>query len=397
MLEGNLKKEHQNGLNALAFATAASRLLLLALLILPVTLVEVVAQENRAPFLEPASRHELAEGQILDLVITPFDPDGVPPSLSLLNAPSGARLETVGGGSHRLIWAPTADQTGVSTIILVARDAVNPDLQASRRLEITVNGAGSQQGLATAAANSSTERIGFANSQALTNQQVVAGSTFSVSVQGISDNGVPALILREAPAGARFTDNRDGTRTFSWTPSSDRIGNHTVVIVARHPNDASLESEQRFQLEVLDSSAATPSATAVANEPRQSVIFNDHRPIIQPLADIVTRPGSAVILRVTPVDPDGTFATLLVDPLPAGASFNDNGDGTRTFFWQTTESDRGEHRFTFTALDGLDSSLSHSESLLVTVGAGPISRYRLVRQLRNVLWPGPQRGVLYLA
>jgi len=142
--------------------------------------------------------------------------------------------------------------------------------------------------------------------------------------------------------------------------------------VARHPNDASLESEKRFQLEVIASSAATQSATAVANVPRQSVVFTDGRPVIQPLADIVTRPGSAVIFRVTPVDPDGTFATLLVDPLPASASFEDNGDGSRTFFWQTSESDRGEHRITFTALDGLDSSLSHTESLLITVGAATI-------------------------
>ena len=116
MLEGNLKIEHQNRLNALTFAAAAGRLLLLALLILPVTLIEAIAQANRAPFLEPVSRHELSEGQILDLVITPFDPDGVPPSLSILNAPGGARLEDAGGGSHRLIWAPTADQIGVTAV-----------------------------------------------------------------------------------------------------------------------------------------------------------------------------------------------------------------------------------------------------------------------------------------
>ena len=67
-------------------------------------------------------------------------------------------------------------------------------------------------------------------------------------------------------------------------------------------------------------------------------VFNDNRPVIQPLADVFVVPGGAVIFRVTPIDPDGTPATLTVNPMPAGSTFNDNGDGTRTFFWQTRES-----------------------------------------------------------
>jgi len=354
------------------------RMLLLALLILPVAQVEVLAQVNRPPWLEPVSRHELSPGQILDLVITPFDPDGTPPVLSILNAPDGARLEDVGGGSGRLIWQPTADQAGDTAIILLARDAINPDLQASRRLEISVSRDSSQAALSaqrdlvsTVDRVDSTDRVGFANPQSLSNQQVVVGSTFSMSVKGVSDNGVPALILREAPAGSRFTDNRDGTRTFSWTPSGDRVGSHSVAIVARHPTDPSLESERRFQLEVL---AALPLAQAVAapNQLRRSAVFNDHRPVIQPLDDVAMVPGGAVIFRVTPIDPDGTLATLVVDPLPAGASFEDNGDGTRTFFWQTSETDSGDHLITFTALDGLDSSLSHSESVIISVGSAAV-------------------------
>ena len=371
MLESTIKNK-KNQINGLKVCAVVSRLLLFALLLMPVAVVEVLAQVNRAPWLEPVSRHELKPGQIFDLVITPFDPDGTPPSLSIVTAPDGVRLEDVGGGSGRLIWQPTAEQTGETVIVLVAKDAVNPDLQASRRLEISVSGGSSQQALvAEQSSTSNSNRVGFADPQSFSNQQVVAGSTFSMSVKGVSDNGVPALILREAPAGSRFTDNRDGTRTFSWTPSQDRVGTHTVAFVVRHPDVASLESEQRFQLEVLASSAVQPASTQ-ANLPRQIASFNDHRPVIQPLSDVVMAPGGAVIFRVTPVDPDGTFATLVVDPLPAGASFEDNGDGTRTFFWQTSENDRGEHRITFTAIDGLDPGLSHSESLLITVGTAAI-------------------------
>ena len=67
---------------------------------------ELLAQQNRAPFLEPVTRHELVIGEILDLVVRPFDPDGVVPSLNLLEAPSGTTLTDAGNGARRLQWRP---------------------------------------------------------------------------------------------------------------------------------------------------------------------------------------------------------------------------------------------------------------------------------------------------
>ena len=57
-----------------------------------------------------------------------------------------------------------------------------------------------------------------------------------------------------------------------------------------------------------------------------------------------------------------------VDRLPRGARFDANADGSRTFYWPTSDRDHGEHRFRFTATDPTDPSLRDSADVLVIVG-----------------------------
>jgi len=327
---------------------------------------ELLAQENRAPFLEPVTRHELVIGEILDLVVRPFDPDGVAPSLNLLDAPAGTTLSDAGNGSRRLQWRPNSSQTGTTVILLQAVDGADPSLTTNGRHEVTVRDASGATAAVTTPANPTSvgsDRLRFDPQTPLSDRSVNVGETLSVVVRALSDNGVPGLVLRSGPAGSRFTDNRDGTRTFSWTPSAGEQGDHQVVIEARHPSEPGLRLTQQFSISV----GGQPTVNL---SPEPVRVFSDNRPVIQPLADISVVPGGAVIFRVTPIDPDGTPATLTVDPMPAGSTFNDNGDGTRTFFWQTRESDRGQLRLTFTATDGNDPSLADSESLLITIGDG---------------------------
>ena len=338
---------------------------------------ELLAQQNRAPFLEPVTRHELVIGEILDLVVRPFDPDGVVPSLNLLEAPSGTTLTDAGNGARRLQWRPDSSQTGNTVIVLQAVDGADPSLRANQRLEITVRAASSGSAalvpsqtqpvagfVATPGAGS--DRLRFDPQTPLSDRSVNVGETLSVVVRAFSDNGVPGLALRSAPAGSRFTDNGDGTRTFSWTPSGGEQGVRQVVIEAQHPSDGSLRLTQEFSINI--GGPATLNLSPQPSSPGPVAVFSDNRPVIQPLADVSVAAGGAVIFRVTPIDPDGTPATLTVDPMPEGSTFNDNRDGTRTFFWQTRDSDSGQHRLTFTAVDGNDPSLSHSESLLINVG-----------------------------
>jgi len=322
---------------------------------------ELLAQENRSPFLEPVTRHELVIGELLDVVVRPFDPDGVVPSLNLLDAPAGTTLSDAGNGARRLQWRPNSSQTGTSVILLQAVDGVDSSLTANGRHEVTVRNASAAVAAPAGQTSVNSDRLRFDPQAPLSDRSVNVGETLSVVVRAFSDNGVPGLVLRSGPAGSRLTDNRDGTRTFSWTPSAGVQGDHQVVIEARHPSEPDLRLTQQFSISV----GGQPTVN-LSPEPER--VFNDNRPVIQPLVDVSVVPGGAVIFRVTPIDPDGTPATLIVQPMPAGATFNDNGDGTRTFFWQTRESDSGQFRLTFTATDGNDPSLSDSESVLINIG-----------------------------
>jgi len=188
-------------------------------------------------------------------------------------------------------------------------------------------------------------------------------------VSARSNTGVPAILLKNAPGGATLTDNGDGTRTFRWDSAGKVAGSYPVTFEARHPTDTTQIIARSFTIQLAATSVAAVAASSDAQTPVFSPPPSGFRgPVVQPLADQFVDAGGAVIFRVTPIDPDGTLATLLVNPLPAGATFDDNRDGTRTFFWQTSQSDIGTHRITFTAIDEADASLQHSESLLITVG-----------------------------
>lgn len=363
---------------------------LLLLLLLGLSLH--ASAQNRAPWLEPVSRHTLSPGQALDIFITPYDPDGDTASLEIINAPIGASLSDVGNGTHHLLWRPTASQSGDTAILLRARDAVDASITTTRRLEISVTVDGGDSialQIGATGGNAPIQNQSFARQTHLvanlsTGQRLNlpevddvsagVGETVELRITPVSDGGVPAFYIVTGPAGASLDDNRDGSRTFRWNSQGRSTGSYPVTLQVQHPSDSGLRMSQQFninvQASVQQALAAGDAQPASAIATATPASFNDGRPVIQPLADQFIEPGGAVIFRVTPIDPDGTPAILVVNPLPASATFDDNNDGTRTFFWQTSEADRGAHQITFTATDGLNPGLQHSESLLITVGSG---------------------------
>ncbi len=332
---------------------------------------------NRAPFIDPVSSHTLNLGQALDIFITPFDPDGDIASLSLVNAPTGATLSDAGNGTRRLTWHPTASQLGNSVIILRATDARDASLTATQRVEVSVRDVGTSIATVQLSPGPSNQN-GDVLAADLNGQRLVLPQVDDVSIsnnESVSlriapraDTGVPAFYMVSGPSGASLDDNGDGSRTFRWNSSGRAAGGYPVTLEAQHPVDGSVRRSINFNINV-GAQQQTPTAATVLAEATPVASFNDGRPVIQPLADVVVAPGGAVIFRVTPIDPDGTPAALVADPMPANSTFEDNGDGTRTFFWQTREADRGEHVITFTASDGLNSALQHTESILITVGS----------------------------
>lgn len=87
-------------------------------------------------------------------------------------------------------------------------------------------------------------------------------------------------------------------------------------------------------------------------------------PVVQAIADRTTSEGIQVGFLVEASDPNGQPVALSASPLPVGAAFVDNGDGTATLNWTPAVGQAGAYTITFTATDGF---LSASRSPTITV------------------------------
>ncbi len=76
------------------------------------------------------------------------------------------------------------------------------------------------------------------------------------------------------------------------------------------------------------------------------------KPVIQFITDKSVIETQQVSFLVEASDPNLTIPTILATPLPVGAEFIDNGDGTGIFDWTPVVGQKGIYYITFTASDG---------------------------------------------
>lgn len=90
-------------------------------------------------------------------------------------------------------------------------------------------------------------------------------------------------------------------------------------------------------------------------------------PLVNPLTEQYVAPGETLSVRISGWDPDGGVPGLYIENMPAGASFDDNGDGTRTFVWTPEYEDIGFLAFTVVATDAQADGSANTSELYVTV------------------------------
>ncbi len=91
---------------------------------------------------------------------------------------------------------------------------------------------------------------------------------------------------------------------------------------------------------------------------------NPQAPVLQLVADRVVVEGEAVGFLVQASDPNGTVPGLSAAPLPVGAKFTDQKNGSGVFDWKTAVGQAGRYEITFTATDG---KLSATRRAAITV------------------------------
>jgi Leucine-rich repeat (LRR) protein len=174
---------------------------------------------------------------------------------------------------------------------------------------------------------------------------------FSVGQQGtftILTTGYPlAEINKEGvlPAGIVFEDQEDGTATLTGTPQVGSGGSYVLTITAS--NGVTPNAVQSFTLTVTETLTITSNNSA---------------------AFFVGQPGSFTITTVGFPSAELTYE----GDLPAGISFEDQGNGSATLTGTPVSGSGGTYPLTLTASNGVDAdatqifTLTISEALSIT-------------------------------
>ncbi|MBD3401735.1 tandem-95 repeat protein, partial [candidate division GN15 bacterium] len=290
------------------------------------TIAEItVNQVNLPPVLDPIGSQSGTEGSTLSFPVTASDPDGTFPSLSAAPLPANATLTDNGDGTGLFEFTPDFNQSGVYNITFTATDDSSATDQEV--VQITITEAGNQPPVL--------DPIG---PQAVDENVLL---TFPVSATD-PDGTIQSITATNLPTGATFTDNGDGTGLFEWTPDFTQQGTYNVLITATD-NLFGTDAEQ---------------VTITVNQVNLP-------PTLDPIGAQTVAEGGNLNFTVTASDPDDNIASLTATPLPANATFVDNGDGTGTFDFSPDFTQAGTYDVTFAVTD--DTGEVASELVTITV------------------------------
>ncbi len=93
----------------------------------------------------------------------------------------------------------------------------------------------------------------------------------------------------------------------------------------------------------------------------------NHAPVISQIEDKSVDENSGLVLDIITSDEDGTSPELKALNLPENSSFTDNGDGSGLFEFNPNFDQAGEYSVNFIAIDEVDSRLSDSLEITITV------------------------------
>ncbi|MDY6865631.1 MAG: Ig-like domain-containing protein, partial [Halobacteriota archaeon] len=174
-------------------------------------------------------------------------------------------------------------------------------------------------------------------------------SVFTSSVTSGGSDGDKMIALTNTQYPDYITTTED-------TPIID-----VTLTVIGAPGSSTTLDLQNVMLADTDYLSFSPSSV---NDGEVSV---NRPPELDAIGDKSVNEGVLLAFTVTASDPDGDTVTLDASPLPlpTGATFTDNGDGTGDFSWTPGFGQSGSYPVTFTASDG---SLTDDEEITISVG-----------------------------
>ena len=325
-----------------------------------------------AALLPELGERRVAPGARLELPVVAGEPDA---SVYVERSPLGAELVADGPGRWTLLWEVPSRISERTVIRLGAVDRSDRARRESRELVLVRDdGTSAPVDAPVGAAAAATDPLLIPEIPPLT---LVAGRSWglTVPVRGAADPS-PILELRGAPAGLSASPAGGGRYALRWRPGPSVTGTWTVELVAVDPADPERRARRRLELRVRPAVVEVPAATrepglapAPGADPGPGPdpgLGPVAAPELAELTNYVVNAGQDVAFTVDTLGAD--LATVQIDRLPRGARFDANPDGSRTFYWPTSDRDQGEHRFRFRAENPADPSLADSADVLIVVG-----------------------------
>jgi len=307
---------------------------LLIVSMLAYSLFSTVAAADDVPEFASIPAQNVDAGQTLEIRVEASVEGDQPPWLStdFFNFRAGFRDN--GDGTRTLRWRTRVEDIGEHIITFVARNPFDTTLLSS--IDVVVN-------VLPVLDTGPDLRVIAPEDSPFT-----PGELVSFRIQAIDSSGeVPALFLTDDSmrAGATLTDNGDGSRTFTWqAPETINVGGAISI---------------SYMFEMVAVSAADPTQVVIHEmwlnySPGMEAPAMDELPALILPTVTAEEAGGRIMFRVAAATASGQVPNLRVSPLFEGVSFEDNGDGTRTFDWTTSAFDAGEWPFIFTAEDPAD-------------------------------------------
>ncbi len=383
---------------------------------------------NSVPVLQSIGNKTGTVGTALSFNISATDADGTIPLLSATNLPSGATFNDNGNGTGTFGWvSPVAGM--YSNVTFKATDAVNSSLSSSEAISISISGgSGSAQLSGSVATTSSSVDL---TAQAATdwahwgrtsvssfNHKASGGSLISnytkigsgavyrfspFSVGYSWSDGTPDSSASNVTAGIFFlgagngyrltlpadTTPRtlkvylgvwearghvqatlsDGSATAYSTLVDDASGNTIYRVVTVTYSAASAGQTLNFQFTIDSTYDPYGNVVLQAATLGGGSVGGNSVPVLQSIGNKTGTVGTALSFNISATDADGTIPLLSATNLPSGATFNDNGNGTGTFGWVSPVAGMYSN-VTFKATDAVNSSLSSSEAISISISGG---------------------------
>ncbi|MDP8241095.1 MAG: Ig-like domain-containing protein [Candidatus Hatepunaea meridiana] len=273
-----------------------------------------VSNVNREPdWTEMHDSLEVNENELLEFTVSGEDPDLEDVTITYRSddIPDTAEFAFDGDHTGRFSWETTYDDEGDYTATFTLSDG---DLTIESDVAIRVIGVNRPP----------------VWDEVPDDIAVNEGVRIQFTIEGIDADGDDLTIAYNQdglPDEADFTDNRDGTGDFDWQTDNDDEGNYTATFT--------LSDGQDQDVAVVNISVGN------VNRPPHW----DDAPGNSEVAE-----GALIEFSISGSDPDGEDLTITPD-IPEGAEFEETGNGTGDFTWQTFHDDAGDYTLTFTLSD----------------------------------------------